>query len=146
MTDVSGKLSRLLDDPEVRVVVFGLAHTHAEGPAAGAPRLREVVLHLAGTSEPDQYSSWLSDDVANLPMTVAQVRAAFGADVLDDLAVYAKSSPDEVAWQLAEVLPDLVDAVSPGGQVLAASELGRHLSEAVEADDRSAGPFGPQLY
>lgn len=145
MADVS-KLSRLLDDLEVRVVVFGLAHTDVAVPSAGAPRLREVVLQLADTSEPDQYHSWLADDMRNLPMTVAQVRVAFGEEILNDLAKFTKSSPDEVAWQLAEVLPDLVDAVTPGGKVLEAGELGRQLSAAVEADDRSAGPFGPRAY
>jgi uncharacterized protein YidB (DUF937 family) len=143
MADVS-KLATLLDDPEVWLVVFGLAHTDTAGPSAGAPRLRDVVLRLADTAEPEQYSSWLADDRPNLPMTVAQVRAALGDEILHDLARFTKASPDEVAWQLAEVLPDLVDAVSPGGRVLAAGELGRDLVTAVEIDDRSAGGFGPR--
>jgi uncharacterized protein YidB (DUF937 family) len=77
-------------------------------------------------------------------MTVTQVRSALGESTLHDLARFTKSSPEEVAWQLAEVLPDLVDAVSPGGQVLPAPELGRDLATAVEIDDRSAGAFGPR--
>jgi uncharacterized protein YidB (DUF937 family) len=143
MTDVS-KLATLLDDPEVRLVVFGLAHTDLAGPSAGAPRLHEVVLRLADTAEPGQYSSWLADDAPNMPMTVAQVRAALGEGCLNDLAKFTKTSPEEVAWQLAEVLPDLVDAVSPGGEVLAARVLGRDLDAAVEIDERSAGAFAPR--
>jgi hypothetical protein len=41
MTDIS-KLSTLLDDPEVRVLIFGLAHVGSAHPPteSGPPRLR----------------------------------------------------------------------------------------------------------
>lgn len=147
MADLS-KLSRLLDDPEVRVVVFGLAHvcpalTSAE---SGASRLRAAVLHLADTTDPKQYRGWLSDDAPNNPITVEQVRAALGDDVINDLSTYAESSPDHIAWQLKTILPDLVDAVSPGGYVVEASELGRELRDASAAGDHSAGPFAPHVH
>lgn len=147
MADLS-KLVRLLDDPEVRVVVFGLAHVGMSPLAAeaGAPRLRAVVLHLGDTADPDQYRSWLADDVSNSPMTVDQVRAALGDQAINDLAQYAGSSPGDLAWQLAVVLPDLVDAFTPEGNVLAASELGTEISAAIAACDQSAGPFGPHVY
>ncbi len=141
------KLSTLLDDPQARVVVFGLAHVDAAGPtAAGAPRLRAVVAQLAETTDPDQYRSWLADDVPNGRMTVDQVRAALGDDTIDDVARFAGGSPDELAWQLAVVLPDLVDALSPGGVVIEADELGEGLRAAAAAGDRSAGPFGSRAH
>ena len=147
MTDVS-KLARLLDDPEIRVVVFGLAHASAAAPAVepGAPRLRAVVLELAGTTDADQYRSWLADNESGRPMTVEQVRRALGDDAIDEVATYAGSSPEDVASQLAVVLPDLVDAVSPGGNVIDASELGKQLRASVAVDDQSAGPFGPHAH
>jgi uncharacterized protein YidB (DUF937 family) len=138
------KLETLLDDPEVRDLIFGLAHAGSVLPAAapGAPRLHAVVLHLAGTTEPEQYLSWLSDETANKAMTVDQVRATVGDGALEDLARSESGSPGAVAWQLASVLPDLVDAVSPGGTVVDAERLAAEIGRAIADDDRSAGVFG----
>ena len=143
MTDIS-KLSTLLDDPEIRALIFGLAHVRSASLSSepGAPRLRAVVLHLADTTDPVQYSSWLSDDTHNMPMTVDQVRMAIGDGAINDLALFVDGSPNAVAWQLADVLPGLADAVSPGGEVIDASQLAQELAQASAYDDRSAGPFG----
>jgi uncharacterized protein YidB (DUF937 family) len=141
MDDLS-KLSTLLDDPEVRDLIFGLAHVGPTPTGSGGSRLRAVVLRLADTTTPEQYRSWLSDDASNQSMTVDQVRRAIGDDAVDDLARFTSGSPSAVAWQLAAVLPDLVDAVSPGGVVIDADRLAREIAEATADDDRSAGPFG----
>jgi uncharacterized protein YidB (DUF937 family) len=143
MTDIA-KLSTLLDDPEIRALVFGLAHVRSASPSAtsAASRLRAVVVHLADTTNPDQYRSWLSDDGSNMAMTVDQVRMTIGDGAIDDLAGLTGGSPSAVAWQLAAVLPDLVDAVSPGGEVIDADQLARELAEASAFDDLSAGAFG----
>jgi uncharacterized protein YidB (DUF937 family) len=59
---------------------------------------------------------------------------------------FAGGSPADLAWQLAVVLPDLVDAVSPGGYAIEADELDQDLRAAIAADDQSAGAFGPLEY
>jgi uncharacterized protein YidB (DUF937 family) len=142
------KLSTLLDDPEVRELLFGLAHARSAAPSAepGASRLRAVVLQLADTTSAEQYGSWLSDEAVNKAMTVDQVRDTIGDSALDDLAMLAGSSPSAVAWQLAAVLPDLVDAVSPGGRVIDDTLLAREIAEASADDDRSAGAFGTRVH
>ena len=141
------KLCTLLDDPEVRELVFGLGHVgsapHAE---AGAPRLHAVVLGLAETTSAEQYGSWLSDDAPNHAMTVDQVWMAIGEGAVGDLADFTGEDASAVAWQLSAVLPDLVDAVSPGGVVIDADRLARELAEAVAEDDRTAGAFGPRVH
>jgi len=141
--DDLGKLATLLDDLEVRELIFGLAHVRSVAPTAGAgaPRLRTVVLRLAETTSPEQYGSWLSDDAPNQAMTVDQVRVTIGDRALDDLAQLAAGSADAVAWQLAVVLPDLVDAVTPGGAIIDVDRLTEELAEASAEDDRSAGAF-----
>ena len=143
MTDIT-KLSTLLDDPEVRELIFGLAHveTAPSSTGTGASRLHAVVLRLADTTYAEQYGSWLSDDTPNNVMTVDQVRMAIGDGAINDLAQFVGGSPSAVVWQLAAVLPDLVDAVSPGGDVIDANRLAREIAEATAADDRSAGAFG----
>jgi xanthosine utilization system XapX-like protein len=114
MTDIS-KLSTLLDDPEVRALIFGLAHVRSAFPSteSGAPRLRAIVLHLADTTHLEQYRSWLSDDAPNMAMTVDQVRMAVGDGAINDLALFVGGSPNAVAWQLAAVLPDLWTQLPP---------------------------------
>jgi uncharacterized protein YidB (DUF937 family) len=136
------KLSTLLDDPEIRELIFGLAHVGSASPAAGAARLRAVVLRLADTTTAEQYRSWLSDGTPNKAMTVDQVRMTVGESALDDLAQFTIGSPEAVAWQLAAVLPDLVDAVSPGGEIVDANLLAREIRAAITDDDLSAGAFG----
>lgn len=147
MDDIS-KLSTLLDDLEVRELIFGLAHVGSVALPAGpgGPRLRAVVLRLAETTNPEQYRSWLSDDASNKAMTVDQVRTTIGDSAIGDLAELVGGSPGAVAWQLAAVLPDLVDAVSPGGEVIDADRLTREIAEADADDDRSAGAFGSRMH
>jgi uncharacterized protein YidB (DUF937 family) len=142
-TDIS-KLSTLLDDPEVRAVIDGLAHVGSTSRPAesGASRLRAIVLRLADTTDPEQYRSWLSDDTANMPMTVDQVRMTIGDGAIADLAQSVDGSATAVTWQLAAVLPDLVDAVTPGGQIIEADQLAREIADASASDDLSAGAFG----
>lgn len=138
------KLSALLDDPQVRELLFGLAHVGSASPGvrSGAPRLRAVLLRLSETTTEEQYRSWLSDGAVNLSMTVDQVRETIGESAIDDLAQLMRGTSDVVAWQLAVVLPDLVDAVSPGGEIVDAGWLSREIMEAGVEDDRSAGAFG----
>ena len=72
------KLSTLLDDPEVRELIFGSAHVASAPRSAGpgASRLHAVVLCLADVTSAEQYGSWLSDDTPNQGMTLDQVRMA----------------------------------------------------------------------
>jgi hypothetical protein len=143
MADVA-KLSTLLDNPEVRELLYGLAHVGPRLPLIppGPARLHALVLHLADTTSPEQYGSWLSDGAANMPMAVDQVRLTVGDAAIADLAQFTSASTASVAWQLAGVLPDVVDAVSPGGEVVDATRLAREIEEAITIDDRSAGVFG----
>jgi len=147
VTDLS-KLFRLLDDPEIRVLLYGLAHA---GPTigdarTGPARLRVVVVHLVESAAPEQHDSWLSDTEANAAMTVEQVRTVIGYGAIADAARYTGSSPDDVAFQLAVILPDLVDALSPGGVLVGAEELARELDGAAGESDRSGGLFGPHVH
>jgi uncharacterized protein YidB (DUF937 family) len=131
MTDIR-KLATLLDNPEARELILGLG---------GAERIRAVVLDLAVTATSEQYRSWLDDDARNAPMTTGQVRLTVGDEVLESIAVFAGGGAETVAWQLSEVLPDLVDALTPGGRVVDAELLRREIDEATLEDDRESGLF-----
>jgi uncharacterized protein YidB (DUF937 family) len=140
------KFSVLLDDPEVRVIVYGLAHAYPAPPKGpGVEGLRAALLRLMETADPAQVESWLSDQAVSRAITVEQIRAAFGDEVISDLASFAGSGPDAVTWQLSTVLPDLVDASTPGGVIADADEIGWAFLGASYAGDRSAGAFGPHV-
>jgi uncharacterized protein YidB (DUF937 family) len=103
-----------------------------------------VVLRLAETTRPEQYHSWLSDEASNKTMTVEQVRTTIGDSAIDNLAQLADGSPGAVAWQLAAVLPDLVDAVSPGGEVIDTDRLAREIAEATRTTTDRPEPSVPR--
>ena len=147
MTDLS-KLFALLDDPEIRVLLFGVAHAGptVAGSRTGPARLRVVVAHLIETAPVEQHRSWLSDTERNAAMSVEQVRTVIGYEAIADVAQYTDSSPQDVAFQLAAVLPDLADALSPGGVLVEADELARELDAASGESDRSGGLFGPHVH
>jgi uncharacterized protein YidB (DUF937 family) len=147
VTDFS-KLFALLDDPEIRVLLYGLAHAApaVAGSRTGPARLRVVVAHLIETVPEEQHRSWLSDTERNAAMNVEQVGTVVGYDVIADVARYTDSSPEDVVFQLAAVLPDLADALSPGGALVSAVELAHELDEATDESDRSGGPFGPHVH
>jgi uncharacterized protein YidB (DUF937 family) len=142
----TSKLSTLLDDPEVRVIVYGLAHAYPGRPGESGPqRLRTALQRLIDTADPAQVRSWLSDGAVNDGITVGQVQAAFGHQVVDNVASYASDEPEQVAWQLAAALPDLIDAFSPGGILVDEAELRREFIDASDSGDQSAGPFTPHV-
>jgi len=131
MTDIR-KLSTLLDNPEARELIFALGQ---------ADKVHAVVLTLAGTATAEQYGSWLDDNARNHPMSAEQVRRTLGDGGLDGIAAFTSSTPDAVAWQLSELLPDLVDAVTPGGQILDPQTLATEMSQATLEDEREEGAF-----
>ena len=84
----TGKLSMLLDDPQARVIVYGLAHAYPGRPGESGPqRLRTALERLVETADPVQVDSWLSDETANGGLTVGQVQTAFGDQVIENLSL-----------------------------------------------------------
>ena len=60
--------------------------------------------------------SWIGTG-ANLPLDPGRLRDAVGGDTLDGLARQAGLSPDEAGSGLAELLPQLIDRLTPQGQL-----------------------------
>lgn len=59
-------------------------------------------------------ASWVGTG-ANLPISANQIAAVLGEGPLRDLAQRAGTSPDQQASLLSEVLPGLIDQLSPKG-------------------------------
>lgn len=60
--------------------------------------------------------SWIGGG-ANLPVSADQLQQALGDSHLNELAQKLGTSPSEISGQLAQVLPGLVDKLTPDGQM-----------------------------
>lgn len=61
-------------------------------------------------------SSWVGTG-DNMPVSGDQLRNAFGSDELAQLAKHAGLTPDQASSGLAQVLPELVNQMTPAGHV-----------------------------
>ena len=64
----------------------------------------------------DVFASWISKG-QNAPISGAQIQSALGPDMVTQLAQQLGQSQDATAAQLAEVMPQVVDQLTPNGQV-----------------------------
>lgn len=67
--------------------------------------------------------SWVSTG-KNLPISADQITQALGSDQLGSLAKGLGLSQGDVSSQLAQLLPDVVDKLTPNGQVPDSGSLG----------------------
>jgi uncharacterized protein YidB (DUF937 family) len=67
-------------------------------------------------------SSWVGTG-QNLPISAEQLQSVLGSEQVKELAAKAGISPDAVSSHLAQLLPMLVDKMTPNGQVPQSSSL-----------------------
>ena len=67
--------------------------------------------------------SWLSTG-QNLPISPAQVQQVFGSGALSEMARGAGLDESQTASALSQLLPRVVDGISPDGKAPAANDLG----------------------
>lgn len=98
---------------------------------AGAGGLTQTVLDLIGNHEGglsglvdklkegglgEQVASWIGTG-GNLPVSAEQIQAALGSGVLADLAAKAGIDPAAMSGHVAELLPGLIDKLTPNGEI-----------------------------
>jgi len=71
--------------------------------------------------------SWIGTG-ANQPISPDQVHQVFGPQQIQALAQQLGVDPGHAAMGLAQLLPNLVDKLTPNGQVPAANEIEQHLA------------------
>ena len=81
----------------------------------------------AGLAE--QASSWVGTG-QNLPVSAEQIGQVFGNSALGDMAAQLGMPSEQVAGHLANLLPQVIDGLTPGGQLPAAggTDLGDALA------------------
>ena len=64
----------------------------------------------------DQVASWIGSG-SNLPVSSAQVEQVLGAQQVQQLATKSGMAPADVLTQLTQLLPDVVNKLTPGGSM-----------------------------
>jgi len=70
----------------------------------------------------DQVNSWVGTG-QNLPVSGDQVTQALGSDTISQLARQLGLGQGDVAGQLSQMLPQMIDKLTPRGQLPAGNEL-----------------------
>ena len=96
--------------PLMQAVVALLGHNSSVGGLGG------LIQAFQKNGLGDIVSSWVSTD-KNLPISPEQIQQGLGGDLLKQLAAQAGLSSDAASGQLANVLPGLIDKLTPDGKL-----------------------------
>ncbi|WP_263556665.1 YidB family protein [Paucibacter sp. B2R-40] len=99
-------------------IVSGLL---ANGSAQGG--LGGLLKQLEGAGLGEQVQSWVGHG-ANQPVSGDQLSAALGGDLMSQLAGQAGVSHAEAGSQLSQMLPEIINMLTPHGEVPAAGAGG----------------------
>ena len=90
-----------------------------QGAAAGGSAgggLGDLVESFKKAGLGQKADSWVSTG-QNEPVTPVEVEKSVGGDIIDDLAKQTGVSREELLKRLAEVLPGMVDKMTPAGKL-----------------------------
>jgi uncharacterized protein YidB (DUF937 family) len=100
--------------PDLMKIVMGLMEQ-----SGGLPGLLQK-LQQGGLA--DQAASWVSTG-QNLPVSGDQLSGALGGDLLGERAEQVGMGQGDLSGSLAQMLPQLIDKMTPDGQVPAAGAM-----------------------
>jgi uncharacterized protein YidB (DUF937 family) len=78
--------------------------------------LQGILQQLQASGLGDQVASWIGTGTNN-PVSGDQIQDALGADQLAQIARQAGVEPEHAATGLAQLLPQIIDKLTPDGQV-----------------------------
>jgi uncharacterized protein YidB (DUF937 family) len=90
--------------------VVGLLGNQQTGGLAG------LVQQFAGKGLGEIVNSWVGTG-QNMPITPQQIQQGLGSDTIKQLAQKAGVQPDQISSMLAEHLPNVIDKLTPKGQI-----------------------------
>lgn len=110
----------------------------AGGESSGGSALLQTVLQLVNNPQTggleglirsfqqgglgDIVNSWVAKG-QNLPVSGEQIESVLGGSVLQDLAAQLGVSPQQASGSLADVLPQLIDQMTPNGELPQGGDL-----------------------
>ncbi len=104
--------------------------------------LQQIIGQLQNSPIGEQVNSWLGTG-ANEAVTPDQVAEAM-PNAVEDLAAQTGMSAEQVSTSMSELLPNLIDKLSPGGQLPGADQLGDVLKN-LPGGDQLSGMLGGLL-
>ena len=78
--------------------------------------LEGLTQQFAGKGLGDILNSWVGTG-KNLPITPQQIQQVLGGDTISQLASKTGVSADKVTSQLSDLLPNIIDKLTPDGQI-----------------------------
>ena len=112
----------------ISAVIGMLANNNQGGSSSGAlgglGGLAGLVTQLQQSGLGDVVASWVSTTGQNLPVSPGQLHNALGDDAVSALSEQTGLPHGDLLSQLSQVLPQLVDHLTPQGQVPAQDVLG----------------------
>jgi len=96
--------------PDIVGVVMGLLSSSGSGGLSG------LVQQFAGNGLGEIVNSWVGTG-QNMPISPQQIAQGLGGGTLQSLAEKAGLSTDQMSSHLSELLPGIVDRLTPNGQI-----------------------------
>jgi uncharacterized protein YidB (DUF937 family) len=109
------KASGSIDNSLVNSVIGLISDSQSGG-------LMGLVEKMAAGGLSEQVNSWISTG-QNLPVTGNQIQAALGSSVVQEIAEKMGINSNDVASNLAHLLPLVIDHLTPDGQVASDNTL-----------------------
>lgn len=100
----------------------GGAHGGAAGLGGLGAGLGALIEQFSRAGAGDAARSWLATG-ANLPVSPDQIAQVFGSDAIGQLARQLGMAPNEVAGQMSQLLPEVVDKLTPQGRLPQGNDL-----------------------
>ncbi len=109
---VMGSLGAQKQDPVAQGDLMG----SVMGLINGAGGLPALLQQLQGSGLGDQVASWIGTE-ENQAVSGDQIKDALGADNIQQIAQQAGVEPEHASAGLAQLLPQIIDQLTPNGQV-----------------------------
>lgn len=107
---LGGILGMLASNPQLIQVAMGMLGNDGQHGGLGGLVSRFEQAGLGGAM-----SSWIGGG-PNQPVSGEEVSSALGSNTISDIAAKLGVNPDEAASQLSQVLPGLINHLTPEGQ------------------------------
>ncbi len=100
----------------LRLVLSLLADNRPGAAGGGLGGLAGLVEQFQSAGLGEQVNSWVGSG-SNLPVSPEQLQGAFGSDQMSQMAERMGLSTGDLGAQLSQMLPQVVDGLTPAGRV-----------------------------
>jgi uncharacterized protein YidB (DUF937 family) len=124
---VGSVLGKALGGGQQNALVEGVMGLLSKGSGQGAGGMAGLVDMLKQKGLGNQVDSWVSTG-QNQAVSGTQMQDAFGEQTIQALASKAGVSPEQASGGLAQLLPQLIDRLTPDGKMPAGGALDQGLA------------------